>query len=282
MSTTKLGPPVRFEAKCSPGRTIVLSLGCLLGFSAAFFAAPEEASAVELYYDSQGRLVLPSPVRVVTRRGPRLTPRPQLRVVAPRRVHVRVQTPPPRTVVVSRSPTPHSVVDPGPARRNAYDTTGLVVAGAGAGGAVFFGDGVTGAAVAYRLHLGLAIGASEFAINADLIPDGIEVAGPSGNTPAALYTVGASFNYRFLDNAVVHPVAGIGLEAMITDPHEGEGGSAFAVTARAGLEFAYPLADGALALGIDVTGHHPFVQTDDHPGEAVDMLTFGAYLHYRF
>jgi hypothetical protein len=202
-------------------------------------------------------------------------------------VHVQQPVPPPRvTVHVRPNPTPPpTVVDPGPTptERDPYDTHGLVVAGAGAGGIFFFGDGITHAALAYKLHLGLAIDQSEFSLRANLVPDAGDVASPTGSaTPSALYTVGAAFNYRFLERAIVHPVAGAGLETLILDPHEGETGTAFAVTARAGLEFAYPIADGALALGIDVTGHLPFGVTDQYAASAAAMLDFGAYLDYRF
>src|SRR5687768_18077390 len=61
------------------------------------------------------------------------------------------------------------------------------------------------------LHLGLAVGRAEFALRFDLAPDAFDVQTPAGGeTPAALYTTGASFNYRFLPRAVVHPVAEIG------------------------------------------------------------------------
>ncbi len=55
-----------------------------------------------------------------------------------------------------------------------------------------------------------------------------------------------------------------------------------AATARVGLEFAYPISDGALALGIDATGHLPFAATEQYAGAPTSMLGFGAYVDWRF
>ena len=256
--------------------------------AAALWAAPGEARAVELYYDAQGRVVNShgTPVRVIVRTPVRHPRRHYVRVAPPVRVvhpvstpsrvnvHVRTSSPPPANVVVDDGPDDD---------RDPYDTDGLVVAGGGVGGVFFLGDGIQHVAVGYKLHLGLAVGPAEFALNFDLVPDALELTQEDGTLdPAAMYTAGASFNYRFLERATVHPVAGIGLEGIILDPHMGETGTAFALTCRAGLEFAYPLADGALALGIDVTGHHPFAATDEYAADVVDMLSFGAYANYRF
>jgi hypothetical protein len=244
----------------------------ILAFVLVTGGATSTASAVELYFDANGNPI-PQPVTVVVQQPPRyvLTQRPVVRPV----------------VQVVRS-SPQIIIDPGPnrvdpvERDDPYDTGGLVVAGAGVGGVLFLGDGITGAAVGYKLHLGLAVGAAEFALRFDLVPDAFEVGTDTGGTsPAAFYTMGASFNYRFLDS-VVHPVAGVGIEGMVLDPHVGETGTAFALTGRAGVELAFPLEDGALALGIDVTGHLALVATDTYASDPVDVLTFGAYGDYRF
>ena len=261
-----------------------------------FSAAPDTAHAVELYWDANGRLVSSTghPVRYVVGSPIRHPQRyyvgvsPTVRVYAPPpppvttvRVAVRHAPPPPANVVIDHGSRAIDA-DPDPTD-DPYATSGIVVAGAGAGGVFFLGDGITHAAVGYKLHLGLAVGPAEFALRFDLVPDAMDIANDDGSTnPSALYTAGASFNYRFLPRAVVHPVFGVGLEGMILDPHLGETGTAFAVTGRAGLELAYPLADGALALGIDLTGHHPFGATDEYATEMVDLLTFGAYADYRF
>ena len=79
-----------------------------------------------------------------------------------------------------------------------------------------------------------------------------------------------------------HPVAGIGLESIVSSPTEGSVGHAFAGTARVGLELAFPLRTAALAVGIDVHGHLPFAATESFPSDLEMMLGFGAYLDYRF
>ncbi len=207
------------------------------------------------------------------------------RVVSFPSVVVQPSLPLPPPVVVHTAPRPVVIeepVAPLPAR-DPYDTPGLVVVGAGMGGLFVLGDGITHVATAYRLHLGLAVGAAEFALRFDLAPHALDVATNAGaSTPAALYTAGATFNYRFLPDAIVHPVVGAGLETVLLDPHVGATGTAFAVTGRVGAELAYPLADGALALGIDVTGHHPFGATAGYSADLADMITLGAYADYRF
>ncbi|MBW2462226.1 MAG: hypothetical protein JRH11_11320 [Deltaproteobacteria bacterium] len=280
-------------------RNMLLPL--LLGATAVAFGlalGPSEAHAVELHWDPVSNAWVRTPTVIVGHtvgspvRNPRryyvnVVPPTRVRtvpVVVPQRrvtVHVRQAAPPPPPPV--RVVVDHGRRDSAPTERDPYATDGLVIAGAGVGGVFLFGDGVTHAALGYKLHLGLAIDAAEFALRATLVPDAGEVAGPTGlPTESALYAVGASFNYRFLDRAVVHPVFGAGLETLILDPREGDTGTAFAVTGRAGIEFAYPISDGALALGIDLTGHLPFGVTDQYAADAVAMLDFGAYLDYRF
>lgn len=250
--------------------------------SLAWAAAPRSASAVELYWDPAVQtvvsrpLVLSRPVVVYTR--PVTT-----YYVAP------VQTGSTTTTTIDVTLNAHDHdVDAGPSQepqeRDPYDTHGLVIAGAGMGGLFFFGDGITGVAVAYRLHVGLAVGAAEFGLRFNLAPEAMDVArtdGGAGTTPAALYTAGATFNYRFLERAVVHPVVGAGVETVTIDPHQAEGGTAFAATGRVGLELAYPISEGALALGLDVSGHHLFGASPSF-GAMRDMMTFGAYADYRF
>lgn len=260
---------------------VAASIAAAAALVATLAAGP--AHAVELYWNGTTRVVVhhnpvvvappPPPPRVLVVR------RPVVQVPSPR---VIVTAPPPPVTTVVTQPEP-VVVDEPRDERDPYATPGIVVAGAGMGGMFFLGDGITGVTTAYKLHVGLAVGAAEFALRFDLAPDAMDLTmADGGKTPAALYTTGASFNYRFLPGATVHPVAGVGLEGIILDPHEGETGTAFAVTARAGLELAYPLSDGALALGIDLTGHKPFGATAEYSADVVPMLTFGAYGDYRF
>lgn len=246
---------------------------------------PSEAHAVELYWDPGSNAWVQRPNRVMVVQTPIRDPRRY--VVASPIVHTVQPTTRVTVQVNQRTTPPPVVVDPGPSTssdvRDPYDTHGLVVAGAGVGGLLTFGDGITQVSAGYRLHLGLAVDQAEFAIRSDLVPDAGTVTSPlGGTTPAALYTVGATFNYRFLDRAIVHPVAGVGLEGVFLDPHVGDTGIAFAATARVGLEFAYPIADGALALGIDATGHLPFAATSQYAASPTTMLGFGAYIDWRF
>lgn len=260
--------------------TLAIALGAL-----AWVVLPRSAKAVELYWDPAVSAVVSRPL-VLTH--PVTTtyyvrPAPTTYYVAP--VHSDTTTTTTIDVTLNaQSNVADTGATPAPTERDAYDTHGLVIAGAGMGGLFFFGDGVTGVAAAYRLHLGLAVGAAEFALRFDLAPEAMEVArtdGGLGTTPAALYTAGATFNYRFLDRAVVHPVVGAGVETVTIDPHQAKSGTAFAAAGRVGLELAYPISMGALALGLDVNAHHLFGASESF-GAMRDMMTFGAYADYRF
>lgn len=205
-------------------------------------------------------------------------------IVRPAQVVVVQPQPEPVTTVTVERRTETVVRDIETTRddRDPYDTSGIVIAGAGAGGLLFVGDGFGGATVAYRLHFGLAVDQAEFGLRFDLAPDAISTQDAEGrSTSAGIYTFGATFNYRFLPGADVHPVLGVGLEGVAYDPSAGEASVAFALTGRGGLELAYPLADGALALGIDVTGHQ-LLGGRDFPDEVGSMVSFGAYIDYRF
>lgn len=206
-------------------------------------------------------------------------------IVQPTPVVVVQQPEPVTSVTVERRTVVHEVdVDTVETTtgRDPYDTSSIVVAGAGVGGLLFVGDGFGGATVAYRLHFGLAVDQAEFGLRFDMAPDAISTTDSDGRvTDAGIYTLGATFNYRFLPNADVHPVLGVGLEGVAYDPSAGEASVAFAITGRGGLELAYPLADGALALGIDVTGHQ-LLGGRDFPDEVGSMVSFGAYVDYRF
>jgi hypothetical protein len=186
----------------------------------------------------------------------------------------------------AQPPPPRYVVDPAPvpvAERDPYDTAGLVIAGGGLGGLILRADGETSVTPSYLLHLGLAVGAAEFALRANLAPNAITWTDPEGRgVDVGIYATRASFNYRFLQGSVIHPVAGLGLEMIAATPTMGADGYCFAASARLGLELAFPLSNGALALGIDTTGHLPFAATDTFHADLSLMLGFGAYLDYRF
>jgi len=200
--------------------------------------------------------------------------RPWAQPPPPRYIHVvPVQVPVP-------PPPPPAPVIVAHLRQNPYETPGLVIAGAGLGGLLLrMGNGDQTVTPSYLLHLGLAVGDAEFALRASLAPEALSLPdGAGGEQEVGIYATRASFNYRFLRGSPVHPVAGLGLEMIAASPAHGDDGYAFAATARLGLELAFPLSDGALALGLDTTGHLPFARTDGFPMDLTLMLGFGAYV----
>lgn len=195
--------------------------------------------------------------------------------------------PPPPRVIYQPAPLPPPPPPPPVLvveRQDPYDTAGIVIVGGGLGGLMFKTAESDGLAVApsYLLHLGLAVGAAEFALRLNLAPDALTLQDGAGELEVGIYATQATFNYRFLRDTTIHPVAGLGLEMIAASPARGDDGYAFALTARFGLELAYPLADGALALGLDLTGHRPFARTESFTFDLQAMLGFGAYVDYRF
>lgn len=202
------------------------------------------------------------------------------------------EPPPPRwgDQVAAPTPTPEPVALAG--RQDPYRTPGIVIAGVGLGGLMISSGGAAPAVTpSYLLHLGLAMGAAEFALRVNLAPEALTLPaaggergerGDGGELAVGIYASRATFNYRFLPRSTVHPVVGAGLEMIAASPSRGDDGYAFAGTARLGLELAFPLSDGALALGLDATGHLPFTRTEDFAVDLKAMLGFGAYVDYRF
>ncbi|MCK5798011.1 MAG: hypothetical protein KAI47_12535 [Deltaproteobacteria bacterium] len=252
----------------------------LLGIALAFglLATTATHAHAEVIYDADGRVVL-RPAKYYVGFSP-IAPTPVIVTPAPAPILVVAPAIAP-TLVVTPSVAP-AVVEIR-TRRDAYDTHGLVIAGAGVGGLLLRGSDVTSFVPTYRLHLGLAVGQAEIGLRANLAPHAITLA---EDTPTAndisLYATRLTFDYRFIPGAVVHPIAGAGFEAIVADPVAGDTGLTFAATARIGLEFAYPLGHSALAVGIDATGHIPLAQTDAMAVDLDAMLSFGAYLDFRF
>jgi len=182
--------------------------------------------------------------------------------------------PPPPRYLRPPPPPPPVIVE-----RDPYRTPGVVVTGAGFGGLILKTDRGSTVVPTYLLHVGLAVGAAEFALRTNLIPRAMEL---DDGGDLSLYATRATFNYRFIQRAVVHPVAGFGLESVIAAPSNGDVAHCFAGTLRVGLELAFPLSDGALALGLDTSGHLPFAASEGFPVDMSLMLGFGAYLDYRF
>jgi len=213
-------------------------------------------------------LLIQPPQRPVVR--PVVVQPPQRRVVV---VHHR--PPPPVEVRVEHTPPPpvRRVTLREPRQRPRW------FLGVGTGALIRFDQGVAQTTPAYRLHVGTAVDQAEFVFRFDLAP-GYEVGDPdAGTTDAALYTAGAGFQYRFLEDACVHPVLGLGLETVFFNPQGAETSRSFAVTGRAGLEMGIPTGFGELALGLDVTGHQPLAGTD---GAMQSLLGVGAHLDFRF
>src|SRR5688572_24553351 len=173
--------------------------------------------------------------------------------------------PPPQVVVVTTPPPPVVTTtvyvhdDPvavdhwHDGDRDPYETAGVVVVGSGIGAAMFLGGDAPATTLAYRLHLGLAVGPAEFALAADLVP--------AISDQRALSMWSASFGYRFFDDADVHPVVGLGLEAIVLDDGARTRADLGAM-ARIGLELAFPLDDGAVAMGLDLVQHHALTGRD--------------------
>lgn len=241
-------------------KNLLVTLICA---ACALTLVPTRASAAGLVYDADGRVVV-HPVKVYY---PELAP---VTVVAPRPV-VLVE---PSPVVLPSA----KLVTP----RDPYDTSGIVIVGGGFGGLLLHANDSSTLVPNYRLHIGLAVGSSEIAARIDLAPKGASLSLDESVNELSIIAPRLTFEHRFLPRAVIHPVAGLGLGAIIASPDEGDTSYAMALTARAGLEFAYRLTHSALAVGLDITGHLPVARSNPLPVDLTAMLSFGAYLDFRF
>ncbi|MCA9673206.1 MAG: hypothetical protein KC503_46765 [Myxococcales bacterium] len=235
--------------------------------AAALCAAPTLASAAN--YDIYG-----NPIPVHHPHKIYLHTSPRVEVPAP--VVIIEPAPKPRPSVIALPSV--RIVEP----RDPYDTGGIVIAGGGFGGMMLRADGRTNLVPTYRVHLGAAIGQSELALRLDMAPGARDVGVGGVENNVDVFATRLSFNYRFLPSAVLHPVAGFGLEHIAANPDSGAIGHAFALAGRAGLEFAYPLAHSALAVGIDATAHIPIARSEGFPLDLSAMVSFGAYADFRF
>jgi hypothetical protein len=175
------------------------------------------------------------------------------------------------------------------ARRGAYDTPGSVILGVGGGGLFLFGGESPRTVPMAYLRAALAVDQAEFGLRFGYAPDalGYELPDPAGgpdlSQSAALYMASGTFAYRFLEEADVHPVLGAGLGAVISGGQEGqEAAAGFGVSLRAGLELAFPVDSGALAVGLDAEGMQVFGAEDALPVQAGTTLSLAAHLDYRF
>lgn len=199
---------------------------------------------------------------------------PPRRVVQP----VVVTAPPPERVVVVHNqptPTPHVRVHVQTTRNDDTPDDGpRWFLGAGAGALLRFDGLHREATPSYRLDAGVTLGQVEFGLRFDLAPSFQQ-----GEERASLYTAGAGFGYRFLEDSRVHPVIGLGLESVFFNPADGETSRAFALNARIGMDLDVPTHFGHVALGLDVTGHQPIA--GDEIAKA-RLLGIGAHFGLHF
>ncbi len=174
-------------------------------------------------------------------------------------------------VRVRTNPAPHVARDHGPP---ADEDAPRWFVGAGAGALLRFDGLGRDAAPSYRLDLGLALGGAEFGLRFDLAP-GFQ----TGDEPAAFYTAGAAFGYRFLQRSRLHPLVGLGLESVFFNPRGATAVRGVALTGRLGLEMDAPTMFGAVSVGLDLRGHQPLAGAA--PTQAT-LLGVGAHFALRF
>lgn len=226
----------------------LLALVALLLASTSVSASAQEWTPRRYLYVQQHRT--PVVVRPIVQPQPVVVRSPVVHVVRPTpspQVHVQVVTEPTR-----------------PARDAKWRL------GVGAGALLRFGSETVGTA-SYEVRAGLMVDQVEFGFRFDLAPGFSE--------QDALYTAGAGFRYRFLEDGVVHPHLGLGLESVFYNPVGEESVRAFAVTAAAGMEMDVATRFGAIAVGLDVRGHQPLAGADQ---ASVRLLGVGAHLDLRF
>ena len=100
------------------------------------------------------------------------------------------------------------------------------------------------------------------------------------SSTSRLHIAQLSFNYRFADDAPVHPVLGFGVESMSLS-FASNAQSAFAFSGRLGLEAAVAMSDGALAFGVDATIHEA-IANDSLPRALTRALAIEAFVDYHF
>ncbi|NOY90266.1 MAG: hypothetical protein GXP55_03580 [Deltaproteobacteria bacterium] len=251
-----LNPPAR--------RLISLSTLALLVMGAL---CPAPVAAQALHYDASSGTWVRSPARtlyVTPRRAPDVVVRVRpyvlpVRVIAPRR---------------PIEPTPIEPLTPG------LETRLVVGAGFGALGSLRRRGR---AGMASELHVGVERGAAEFDLSVLFAPGalGRQVTGlaPQGG---GLYGAGASLSYRPWNHLRLHPVVGLGFEALFANPRQEQSHAAFGAVGRLGVEITFPLETGSLALGLDGTLHQVLASSASFPGRASSLYGFGAHLDYRF
>ncbi len=245
------------------GRLVFIS--CLL-LALGVLMSPTRAGAQALHYDPSSGSWVRTPARVL--------------YIVPRRapdVVVRVNPIVRRYVPMPVRPAPEPIE---PGTLETLETRLVVGAGFGALGSL---RRRARAGMASELHVGVERGAAEFDVRFLFAPGalGRQVTGlaPQGG---GMYGAGASLSYRPWRNLRLHPVVGLGFEALFANPRQEQSHAAFGAVARLGVEITFPLETGSLALGLDGTLHQVLASSAAFPGRASSLYGFGAHIDYRF
>ena len=208
--------------------------------------------------------------------------------IPPPRVIVVTQPsdPPPVRIVVRRPPPPDRVLirvrAPEPRAATRDEDAPRLVLGAGIG--PMFVLGADSVVPVGHAHVGLALGQVEFGLRLGLAPYAASLSNVDGEpTDTCLYTTDATFTYRFLPDADLHPILGAGLGAVIAAPSGAPPSAGFGVSLRAGLELGVDLPDaGELGVGLDAIGTQVVGAEAGFPWALATSLTVGAHLDWRF
>ncbi|MGE0785837.1 MAG: hypothetical protein AB7S26_09130 [Sandaracinaceae bacterium] len=233
-------------------RRAALTAGLTAAIACAQLGAPSShARAVELYED-------PPPPRAI--------------IVYPSR-------PPTTTVYIAPTPAPVVVQPPPPARRD--DELRLVLGG-GIGPMFVLSAPSLSVVPVGHAHVGLAVGDVEFGVRVGLAPYAATIENEDGSShDAGLYTTDATFTLRLFQEAIVHPVIGAGVGAVIESRSDGAA-AGFGLSARAGLELGVPFEDGDLAAGLDAIATQVVGAESGFSWALATSVTVGAHLDYRF
>jgi hypothetical protein len=250
-----------------PSSRHLISLSTLLLLALGWLVAPGLASAQALHYDASSGTWVRTPARtlyVTPQRAPDVVVR-----VNPYIVPVRVVQPtPPIELVQPIEPLP------------SLETRLVVGAGFGALGSLRRRGR---AGMASELHIGVERGAAEFDLRFLFAPGAlgsdVTAVAPEGG---GIYGAGASLSYRPWNHLRLHPVVGLGFEALFANARQEESHAAFGVVGRLGVEITFPLESGRLSLGLDGTIHQVVAASAAFPGRASSLYGFGAHLDYRF
>jgi len=266
-----LGP--RARRLISTSTLLLLALGAL--------ATPGKVAAQALHYDPSSGTWVRSPARMlyVTPQvyvAPQRQPDVVVRVIPPVQRYVSISTP---VEWVQEQPVEPEPVELEPSE--ATEHTGLVVgAGFGALGSLRHRSR---AGMAAEIHLGIERGAAEFDLGFTLAPSAlgadVTAASPQGG---GIYGAAASLAYRPWHYLRLHPVVGLGFEALFANAHQEESHLAFGVVGRFGVEVTFPMEPGRLSLGLDGTLHQVLGSSAAYPTRANSLYGFGAHLDYRF